>query len=32
VAYGIYASVEEAESELRQIRKGLNEDAYLLIQ
>lgn len=32
VAYGSYATVEEAESELREIRKGFNEDAYLLIQ
>jgi len=32
VAYGKYETVEAAEKELIEIRKGMNEDAYLLVQ
>ena len=32
VAYGQYETVESAENELTEIRKGMNEDAYLLVE
>jgi cell division protein FtsN len=32
VVYGSYASVNEASSELSAIKKGLNEEAWLLIR
>jgi hypothetical protein len=32
VAYGKYETVEAAEQELTEIRKGMNEDAYLLVE